>query len=106
MPPGERIEASHLPAPLAGPGPVAAESAAAAGPADFPSLVEAREDFEKRYIWRKYQECGGNMSRTAEALRVERSNLYRRVKGYGLLAARTGGQWGSPDETGARRARG
>ena len=28
------------------------------------------------------------MSRTAEALGVERSNLYRKMKGYGLLPAR------------------
>jgi len=48
----------------------------------------AREDFEKRFVWKKYQECGGNMSRTAEALRVERSNLYRKMKGYGLIPAR------------------
>ena len=52
------------------------------------SLAAAREDFEKRYIWKKYQESGGNMSRTAEALRVERSNLYRKMKGYGLLPLR------------------
>ena len=30
------------------------------------------------------------MSRTAEALGVERSNLYRKMRGYGLLAARAG----------------
>jgi two-component system nitrogen regulation response regulator NtrX len=95
MTPGERIEASHLPAPLGGAGPLTAGSAAPAGPADFPSLVEAREDFEKRYIWKKYQECGGNMSRTAEALRVERSNLYRKMKGYGLISARRGEPVGS-----------
>jgi two-component system nitrogen regulation response regulator NtrX len=95
MTPGERIEASHLPAPLGGAGPQAADSAATLGPADFPSLAEAREDFEKRYIWKKYQECGGNMSRTAEALRVERSNLYRKMKGYGLIAARRGEPVGS-----------
>ena len=57
---------------------------------EFASLTAAREDFEKRYIWRKYQECGGNMSRTAEALQVERSNLYRKMKGYGLLPLRKG----------------
>ena len=33
-------------------------------------------------------ECDGNMSRTAEALGVERSNLYRKMKAYGLLPAR------------------
>ena len=54
------------------------------------ALAAAREDFEKRYIWRKYEQCGGNMSRTAEALQVERSNLYRKMKGYGLIPQRRG----------------
>jgi len=92
MTPGDRIEARHLPATLLAGSPAAAEasgSPAAAG-GEFPSLAVAREDFEKRYIWRKYQECGGNMSRTAEALQVERSNLYRKMKGYGLLPLRKG----------------
>jgi DNA-binding NtrC family response regulator len=30
------------------------------------------------------------MSRTAEALQVERSNLYRKMKGFGLLPHRKG----------------
>ena len=91
MTPGDRIEARHLPAPLLAGAGAAADPVAgpARGPLeDFPSLADAREDFEKRYIWRKYQEAGGNMSRTAEALRVERSNLYRKMKGYGLLSSR------------------
>jgi two-component system nitrogen regulation response regulator NtrX len=91
MTPGDRIESRHLPAPLlAGGGgiPEPASVSRRASLEDFPSLAAAREDFEKRYIWKKYQESGGNMSRTAEALRVERSNLYRKMKGYGLLAAR------------------
>jgi two-component system nitrogen regulation response regulator NtrX len=87
MTPGERIEARHIPVPLLG----VAAAAPEAGPVgEFASLAEAREDFEKRYIWKKYQECGGNMSRTAEALSVERSNLYRKMKGYGLIPARKG----------------
>jgi two-component system, NtrC family, nitrogen regulation response regulator NtrX len=92
MTPGERIESRHLPATVAAgaapaePGPFA--PAPVVG--EFQSLVEAREDFEKRYIWKKYQECGGNMSRTSEALQVERSNLYRKMKGYGLLPSRKG----------------
>jgi two-component system nitrogen regulation response regulator NtrX len=93
MTPGDRIEARHLPASLAG-GPAPSAEAVASAPAaaltDFPSLAAAREDFEKRYIWKKYQECGGNMSRTSEALQVERSNLYRKMKGYGLLPTRKG----------------
>jgi two-component system nitrogen regulation response regulator NtrX len=48
----------------------------------------ARDDFERRFILAKYRECGGNMSRTAEALGVERSNLYRKMKAYGLLPPR------------------
>ncbi len=90
---GDRIEARHLPAPLlAGlaPAPPPGAATAATGTSPFASLAEAREDFEKRYIWRKYQECGGNMSRTAEALQVERSNLYRKMKAYGLLPVRKG----------------
>src|SRR6266702_1798910 len=91
MTPGDRIEAQHLPPSPPG---VAGAAGEATAPgegillADFPSLAEARGDFEKRYIWKKYQECGGNMSRTADALQVERSNLYRKMKAYGLIPAR------------------
>jgi two-component system, NtrC family, nitrogen regulation response regulator NtrX len=87
---GERIEAAHLPAPLlsGSPGAAAAAAAASLPLADFGSLAEARDDFEKRYIMKKYQECAGNMSRTAEALGVERSNLYRKMKSFGLLPGR------------------
>jgi len=89
MTPGDRIEIAHLPASLPATGGAApAPPAPALG--EFASLAAAREEFERRYIWRKYQESGGNMSRTAEALQVERSNLYRKMKGYGLLPARRG----------------
>jgi two-component system nitrogen regulation response regulator NtrX len=92
MAPGDRIEARDVPAPLLG---VRARSEEDTSPPqaplpDFPSLGAAREDFEKRYIWKKYQECGGNMSRTAQALQVERSHLYRKMKSFGLLPARRG----------------
>jgi two-component system nitrogen regulation response regulator NtrX len=88
MTPGDRIEAQHIPAPLLDlPGAAAAPGRAADPLLDFPSLAAAREDFEKRYILKKHRECGGNMSRTAEALQVERSNLYRKMKGYGLIPA-------------------
>jgi len=93
MTPGDRIEARHLPPSVLGGALPSAEPATASPSAalsEFASLAAAREDFEKRYIWKKYQECGGNMSRTSEALQVERSNLYRKMKGYGLLPARKG----------------
>jgi two-component system nitrogen regulation response regulator NtrX len=90
MTPGEVIELRHLPASLTPPPPADAQGEAgapAAAPEDG-TLLAAREEFERRYILRRYRECGGNMSRTAEALGVERSNLYRKMKGYGLLPAR------------------
>jgi two-component system nitrogen regulation response regulator NtrX len=88
MTPGDTIELRHLPASLLEGLPAGAPAPEA--PAEPRGLAEAREDFERQYILRKYRECGGNMSRTAEALGVERSNLYRKMKGYGLLPARRG----------------
>ncbi len=92
MTPGDRIEARHLPGSVAAAAAPREAVPAAAEPVigSFPSLLAAREDFEKRYIWKKYEECGGNMSRTSEALSVERSNLYRKMKAYGLLPHRKG----------------
>jgi two-component system nitrogen regulation response regulator NtrX len=88
MAPGERIELRHLPPALLEPGGGETEPSAAALAEDSRTLASAREEFEKRYIVRRYRECGGNMSRTAEALGVERSNLYRKMKAYGLLPRR------------------
>jgi two-component system nitrogen regulation response regulator NtrX len=92
MTPGDHIEASDLPASMAtGERPQPGRAPAAPEPSgDFPSLAAAREAFEKSYIWQKYLQSEGNMSRTAEALQVERSNLYRKMKGYGLLPVRKG----------------
>jgi two-component system nitrogen regulation response regulator NtrX len=92
MNPAEQIEARDIPAPLLG-GHAAASSTehgVRMALEDFPSLSSAREDFEKRYIWKKYQECEGNMSRTSATLGIERSHLYRKMKGYGLIPARRG----------------
>ena len=88
MTPGEKVELRHLPASLlAAPSEPAPAAAAEPLPEDA-TLAAAREEFEKSYIRQRYRECGGNMSRTAEALGVERSNLYRKMKAYGLLPSR------------------
>ena len=58
--------------------------------AEFDTLALAREDFERRYIARKHETCTGNMSRTAEALGVERSYLYKKMKALGLIAPKKG----------------
>ncbi len=48
------------------------------------TLKDAREVFERDFILKKLQENGWNISRTAEALQIERSNLHRKIKAYGL----------------------
>lgn len=47
-------------------------------------LKEARKEFEKEFIVRKLKDFGGNIARTAEAIGVERSHLYRKIKSYGI----------------------
>jgi two-component system, NtrC family, nitrogen regulation response regulator NtrX len=51
-------------------------------------LREARDDFERRYILAALKRFRGNVSRTAEALDLERSNLYRKLKTYGIEVER------------------
>lgn len=48
------------------------------------TLREAREAFEKDFLTRKLSENNWNISRTAEALEIERSNLHRKIKAYGI----------------------
>lgn len=51
---------------------------------EFSSLQQAREAYERDYILRKIDECHGNVSRAAEALGLERSHLYRKMKTLGI----------------------
>jgi two-component system nitrogen regulation response regulator NtrX len=51
-------------------------------------LHEARERFERDYILRALAAQNGNISRTADALGVERSNLYRKMRAFGIAPAR------------------
>jgi two-component system nitrogen regulation response regulator NtrX len=50
----------------------------------FASLQEVREAAERDYILRKLDEAQGNITRTAELLGLERSNLYRKMKALGI----------------------
>ena len=50
----------------------------------FGSLQEVREAAEREYILKKLEETHGNVSRTAELLGLERSNLYRKMKTLGI----------------------
>jgi two-component system nitrogen regulation response regulator NtrX len=48
------------------------------------SFREAKMDFEKQYLAKKLREFEGNISKTAEAIGLERSNLHRKIKAYCL----------------------
>jgi len=53
-------------------------------------LHTARDQFERDYILRVLGQQQGNISKTAELLGVERSNLYRKMRGLGIAPARLG----------------
>jgi two-component system nitrogen regulation response regulator NtrX len=53
-------------------------------------LHEARDQFERDYILRALAAQQGNISRTAEVLGVERSNLYRKMRSFGIVPSRRG----------------
>jgi len=48
------------------------------------TLREAREEFEREFIIQKLEENDWNISRTAEIIELERSNLHRKIKSYGI----------------------
>jgi len=51
---------------------------------DTQELKDARAEFEKIFIERKLNQCGNNISRTADLIGVERSNLHRKIKSLGI----------------------
>ena len=48
------------------------------------SLRAAREEFEREFITRKLEEYDWNVNLTAEAIKLERSNLQRKIRTYGI----------------------
>ncbi|MBI2681580.1 MAG: sigma-54-dependent Fis family transcriptional regulator [Candidatus Solibacter usitatus] len=78
MNPQVRIDARHIPLPAARRG------AAERGAERFGSLQEVRQAVEREYIIKKLEENNGNVTRTAELLGLERSNLYRKMKTLGI----------------------
>ena len=75
--PQVRVDARHIPLVRRPP---------AGGTTDrFGSLQEVREAAEREYILKKLDETSGNITRTAELLGLERSNLYRKMKTLGIV---------------------
>jgi two-component system nitrogen regulation response regulator NtrX len=81
MIPEKVIQDKNIPAPFnRGPGAKEApESSLMDG-----SFKDAKVKFEKAFIARKLREFNGNISQTAEAIGIERSNLHKKIKAYGL----------------------
>jgi two-component system nitrogen regulation response regulator NtrX len=50
----------------------------------YQTFQEATEAFERQYIQRKLAEHDGNVTRAAEAMGIDRSHLYRRMKALGI----------------------
>ena len=74
MTPSMKIEKRHLPSV------VYKGSASLEEAIEAKSLSEARMAFDRDYILKKLEENAGNISRTADALGIERSHLYRKLK--------------------------
>jgi len=47
---------------------------------EIPGLKEAMANFEKHYIIRRLKYCDGSIGKTASALGIERTSLYRKMK--------------------------
>jgi two-component system nitrogen regulation response regulator NtrX len=88
MVPGDRVSSRDLT--FLEHGIVAVPQTSAGSPSAIAPLHDARDEFEKQYILRALAAQQGNMSRTAEVLGVERSNLYRKMRSFGIMPARRG----------------
>jgi two-component system nitrogen regulation response regulator NtrX len=78
--PQHRIEARHLPLSTA------KKPAPGRTWDGFGSLHEVKEAAEREYILRKLEETGGNVTRAAELLGLERSHFYRKMRSLGIAA--------------------
>lgn len=87
---GNEIEADDLPSEVAQGG---ATIPATGGGETFVSmsLREAREAFERDYLIAQINRFGGNVSRTAAFIGMERSALHRKLKALGVSTSARGG---------------
>ncbi len=76
-PTAHKIERKHLP-------PLLYREGSRRNMGEFSTLHQARAAYERDYILKKLDENHGNISRTADALGLERSHLYRKMKALGI----------------------
>ncbi len=86
MVPGGRVTGADLP--LAPAAVAAPHAAVPSPPAPAATLHDARDAFERQYILEALDRQRGHISRTAEVLGVERSNLYRKMRALGIPIGR------------------
>jgi two-component system nitrogen regulation response regulator NtrX len=81
MSPGQKIEPHHLP-------PELFRGAAKSPQKPYESLQEARSAYEREFVLRKLEENRWNMTKAAEALGLERSHLYRKMRSLGIAPSK------------------
>jgi two-component system, NtrC family, nitrogen regulation response regulator NtrX len=79
--PSPRIEPHHLP-------PEVFRGASKSPQKPYESLQEARSAYEREFVLRKLEENRWNMTKAAQALGLERSHLYRKMRTLGIAPTR------------------
>jgi two-component system nitrogen regulation response regulator NtrX len=85
---GDAISAAELPGEAVAP-PEGARVMVSGSVAALP-LREAREAFEREYLVTQINRFGGNISRTADFIGMERSALHRKLKSLGVVSPARG----------------
>jgi two-component system nitrogen regulation response regulator NtrX len=80
----QRIERRHLPPLATSRDQPSARDGQRTRAEDSSTLAAARDAYERDFILKKLDECAGNVSRAAEALGLERSHLYRKMRTLGV----------------------
>jgi two-component system nitrogen regulation response regulator NtrX len=95
---GGQIEARELPG-LEPAGQGVSDGMVLGGTVATLPLREARELFEREYLLTQINRFGGNISRTANFVGMERSALHRKLKSLGVVTgAKTGGRGAHAEE--------
>ena len=84
MTPGRQITTADIPSLFLGRMNTNAPEPSIGASAAPDTLREAREEFEREFIVQKLEENDWNISRTAEIIELERSNLHRKIRAYGI----------------------